>query len=180
MFAIAALFVVKPIRDTLQNMDRRLAEDAMVINRLMAGSESIESYGDALEAVEVAVRSDPRYLVADSPALASASLQQIIRQALEGAGATLRSIQEVPAETRDSGRGDMFAGTSVTVRATVLATYPDILAALGVLEASRPYLFVNRLNIRSALRDENATEWSQLTVQFDVTAFMPPVVTLSQ
>ena len=180
LLAVAAFFVVKPVRDALRAMDRQLAENASVVQRLLAGSDSIETYEEALASVETAVRGDPRYLLADSPALASAALQRIVREAIEGAGATLRSIQDVSADNPVSEQDMVLSRTSVTVRATVVATYPDILAAIGTLESAKPYLFVDRLSIRSPLRTEPATEWTPLTVQFEVTAYMPPSATLAQ
>lgn len=176
----AIFFVVHPVRDTLSEMNRQIAENASMIQRLRAGSVSIGTYSEDIASVEAAVRSDPRFLAAASPALASAALQQIIRLALEEEGATLRSVQDVLSLSGEGEGTSPAAPKPVTVRVTVLATYPDILAAIGRIEAARPYLFIDQLSFRTPLVMEAKTEWAPLTIRFDVTAYMPPTVSMSQ
>ena len=92
----------------------------------------------------------------------------------------MRSTQEIASKPQFAAQENAFTDTSVSIRATVVATYPEVLSAFREMEASEPYLFLDRIDIRAALRDGLATEWSPLTVQFDATAFMPPTMSLSE
>lgn len=179
VLASTALVII-PVRNKLSTMDQRIADDFGMIQRLRAGAVSIEIYDEAIASIEAAVRDDARFLNAESPALASAALQQIIRQSLEDAGATLRSVQDVPAGPTAPDSDTQLPPRPVTVRATVLAKYPDFLRAIARIEATKPYLFVDQLSIRTTLNTDPATEWQPMTIRFDVTAFMPPTVSVAQ
>jgi len=169
LVAVVVFAVVMPVRDSINGFDRTFAEDMRMIERLSAGSSSIDKYREAISVLEAQIAEDDRYIKADSDALAFAALQQLVQAVIADNGGTMRSIQNVEVDPKGHER-------PVSVRVIASATYPVLIELLAELESNRPYLFVDGLSIKAPATGRAVTDWAPLSVQFEVVAFLSPVV----
>ncbi|NIR61316.1 MAG: general secretion pathway protein, partial [Gammaproteobacteria bacterium] len=85
------------------------------------------------------------YLRGETDALAAAELQDGVKQTIVSSGGQVRSIQTLPTETRSGFE-------RVTVRVQYTGSMQTLLHVLYELEAHRPLLFVDHLDIRGNIR----------------------------
>ena len=103
-----------------------------------------------------------------NPAVAAASLQQFIRSAAQAERGTLRSVQILPAQSEAGYR-------RVTVRSQVELNATGLRNMLHRVEASRPLLFVNNIDIRPGQQISNQAQGEtelRLNVRFDIHGFV--------
>ena len=106
----------------------------------------------------------------DTPALASADLQQFVKQAIVTSGGQLTSTQVVPA--RDDGH---FLRIALKVRMS--GTMDALRGVLYAIETARPILIVDNLNVRPVTgrrnrRTRKIEPSDQLNVNFEVEGYM--------
>lgn len=165
------LAVVAPIAGAFnsQTDDILRAQEALARYRAMAGTQS------ELEAqLSAAGRGDSdmvQALKGTNPQLVAADLQNKVKGIVEGAGGTLRSIQNLPVQDEN---GFRRIGLGV-----VLAGQHDALRAiLHALESGQPYLFLDNVSIRASgpigLMIGNTQLAPNLEVHFDVIGYMAP------
>lgn len=120
------------------------------------------------KAMEIkALESARHFLKSASPALAAAELQEQAKRILDDNGGKLSSIQILP--HKDDG-----AYRQVSVSLQFTAPLGAVKAMLYALESSRPYLFLDNLQIRApnplGMSKEAAAD-PELFVQFDLTGY---------
>ena len=108
------------------------------------------------------------YLAGNTDSLAAAGLQEDVSAKIGRAGGTLRSVQILPA-TSD---GD-FKKVSVRVQLTAtLAAFSELLYSL---EAARPFVFVDNLDIKNRrTRSNDANQDPELIIRFDLYGYLRP------
>ena len=125
-----------------------------------------------LEDIRQQGQQEERFISRDTPALASADLQSMIKQAVTGAGGELTSTQVIPEH-----KEEQFMRIAVKVRMTgSTSMLRDVLYAF---ESRKPILFVENLNIRP-IRVVQPTMpggkpgqvADKLSIDFDVVGYM--------
>lgn len=172
LILLAYAVVVAPLVAGYRQSEGAVAE----ARELLAGYRSVAARRDQLEAqlAALADRQDDSglYLAGATDALAAAALQDDVKGAIEAGGGNLRSIQILPAEDEEGFR-------RVGVRVQLTATVNDLLRILHGIEAGRPFLFVDALEInnrraRRRNRDEAETMDPVLLVRLDVAGYQQP------
>lgn len=87
------------------------------------------------------------FLAAPSPALAAAELQSRLTDAVRAAGGVLASVLVLTAAGTDED-----ARPRAAVRGSFTVTSAGLIAVLADLESDRPYVFVERLDVRGPAR----------------------------
>jgi general secretion pathway protein M len=114
------------------------------------------------------------YLSGGTDALVAAGLQDRVNALVAGTGGSLRSIQPMPGIDEQGFR-------RITLRVQMTATIETLFETLYALEAGKPVLFIENLDIQSRLvrrqsseRDDQQTlDAPSLTVGFDLSGYMP-------
>lgn len=172
LILLAYAVVVAPLVAGYRQSERAVAE----AGELLAGYRSVAARRDQLEAqlAALADRQDDSglYLAGATDALAAAALQDDVKGAIEAGGGNLRSIQILTAEDEEGFR-------RVGVRVQLTATVNDLLRILHGIEAGRPFLFVDALEVnnrraRRRSRDEAETMDPVLLVRLDVAGYQQP------
>ncbi|MBK1717423.1 type II secretion system protein GspM [Thiocystis violacea] len=118
------------------------------------------------------------YFKAPTQALAGAQLQGLVQEIVSGSAGRLISTQILPEEKKDD-------PPLVRVRTQIQGSTETLLEVLYRLEQARPFLFVERLSIRSSARptmpEDNvgrarrrviANQGGELTVRLDIHGFV--------
>jgi len=156
----------------LEDLQNRLQR----LNGLLATQADLEA---TLQRVSQDSSTDAYYLPEESPALAAATLQQRVRQAVESNGGNLVSTQALPVVMEDG-----FA--RVGIRVQMIGDTDAVQKMLHALESARPLLFTDALQIRAqpVRRRQTATGMDelemQLVTQFELTGYMPGVSDATQ
>lgn len=162
--------IVIPLVDAAASYDESIDDLQFKLQRykrVVAGREKILEYLDALKRRQ---GQGDHFSSRETPALASADLQQLIKKAVVDAGGRLISTQVVP-ETEE----EHFIKTSVKVRMSA-----DTVALRNVLyeiETARPMLIVDNLTIRATggrrdRRTRRILPSNELNVNLDVSGYM--------
>lgn len=112
------------------------------------------------------------YLPGNTDALAAAELQEGVSATIERNQGTLRSIQILPvAEDGDFRK--------VTVRVQLTATLGAFTRILYSLEAAKPFVFIDNLDIknrrtRTRQRDDEQEQNPELVIRFDLYGYLRP------
>ena len=109
-------------------------------------------------------------LEADSPNLGAADIQTQIKAFVDASGASLKSMGNVPPESREGFQ-------RVATRVNVVSDTRALQQVLHDIETARPYLFVDNLSVRARNRrarrnGEGDAAAEQLQVGFDVYGFI--------
>jgi len=136
------LAVVEPLLDTAADQSERLE----AARALAAQYRAVVAERPALEArqKEMAAATGTRvsYLSAASDGAAGATVQKLVKGAIERAGGAVQSTQLQPVRSEDGFR-------RIGVRVQLTATVEALRQALHALEGHEPYLFVEGLEARS-------------------------------
>lgn len=150
-------------RDQLQRYQRLVA----TLPTLQAELEQARA-NDAFEAF---------YFKAPTEALAGAQLQTRIQEIVTGASGRLISTQILPPETQET-------PPRIRVRTQIQGSTQTVMEMLHRLEQARPFLFVERLSVRSSARPMtaggppmmnrrlSANQGGELTVRLDLYGFI--------
>jgi general secretion pathway protein M len=172
LILLAYAVVIAPLVAGYRQSEGAVAE----ARELLAGYRTVAARRDQLEAqlAALADRQDDSglYLAGATDALAAAALQDDVKGAIEAGGGNLRSIQILTAEDEEGFR-------RVGVRVQLTATVSDLLRILHGIEAGRPFLFVDALEVnnrraRRRSRDEAETMDPVLLVRLDVAGYQQP------
>jgi len=134
----------------------------------IAGRES--RVAEELEAIKQQFLEQNYFTNSSTEALASAELQNIVKNAVSNAGGQLTSTQGLPGKTTDG-----FFRVAVKVRMT--ATMEALVSVLHTIESAVPVLIVDELDInpvrgRRNRKTRQIEPSDQLNVSFQVVSFM--------
>ena len=165
--------VVAPLQQRFADYDETIAQSARLLERFRQETLDPAALERQRRNLERAQRGADGLLKGDNEAIAGAFVQHFVTTAVEAEGGTLRSIQVLPVKAENGFR-------RVTTRAQINATTPALRDLLHRIEASRPFLFIDRLDVRLGRKrrsrgsDTPDDEEVQLLVRMDVFGFLAP------
>jgi len=105
------------------------------------------------------------FLAGDTDALAAASLQETLTALAARSDARLESSEALPAEQADTYR-------RISVRVTLHASFPSLVALLRTITTASPSLLVDDLHLRTVdTQPQGATAATELDATFTVLGF---------
>lgn len=170
VLAAGYLYVAAPLVAAYRGADEEIRQTRQLIARFEAVAATRRVYRDQWNELSSRQAGGGVYLGAQSDALASAELQGRIRDTVAAHGGTLRSIQSLPAESD----GDFLR---VAVRVQFTGNLAAMHRILYTLEASRPFVFLDNLDVRSrrARRSKDLEDSDpELTIRFDLAGYLRP------
>ena len=162
--------VLAPIISAYSETDDKIEDAKAQLARLESISQSYPALKAQLDELARRTAQSGVYLAGNTDALAAAGLQEDVSAQIDRAGGTLRSVQILPA-TSD---GDF---KRVSVRVQLTATLAQFTKLLYSLEAARPFVFVDNLDIknrRTRTREEDQNP--ELIIRFDLYGYLRPPI----
>lgn len=168
--ALVVAAIVVPVANAIASYDEEIDElqfQLLRYKKIAAGKSKVEAQIKQLKELS---GNENQFSNRETPALASADLQQLIKKAVLNVGGTLVSTQVVP-ETED----EHLVKISVVVRMT--GNMQALRDVLYELETASPMLIVNNLTLRPGpgRRDRKTRKLmpsNELNVNFDVSGYM--------
>ena len=177
-FAMA--LVVVPRLEAYRRNDAAIQESlrqTTVFQRIAQSRGALEAQIDEAVARRA---SSSLYLPGDTDALAAAGLQELIGAVIEDHGGTVSAIQTLPV-------ADEGALRRIAVRVQFQATTEELFRSIYAIEASRPLVFVDNVDIRDRTRRTrsrrdrdgrtaltDAAAQTRLVVRLDLFGFVEP------
>lgn len=172
--------VARPLQQRFQDYDESIDQSLQLLERYQRETLDPESLAQRQRRLERATQGTGGLLKGDNEAIAGAFVQHFVTTAVEGEGGSLRSIQVLPVKLENGFR-------RVATRAQMTLTTPALRDLLYRIEASKPFLFIDNLDVRLGRksrrrRDTEQDEEIQLLVRMDVFGFLaaPPPQTAGQ
>jgi hypothetical protein len=127
-----AVLVMGPVRDVLDSRDAQIAEQRTMLARFMA----IAAQEATVEAAAKQVPADQgEYLSGSNDGVVNADLQTRLKALVESAGAHLRTVSALQAQTVERLR---YIGS----RVDIFGSLPSVHRAVAAIETAKPFLFV--------------------------------------
>jgi general secretion pathway protein M len=169
---LAWIVVVSPVISAYRETNERIASTSERLNRFQGISNNYPALKQQIENLVRQTAKSGIYLAGNTDSLAAANLQEGVSGTIERNGGTLRSVQILPV-TDD---GDF---RKVTVRVQMTATLPAFTRILYSLEADKPFVFIDNLDIknrraRARNQDQNQTQNPELVIRFDLYGYLRP------
>ena len=168
---LAAIFAFGylPVRAAFETVDastRDASERLVRYSRLAAARGQLEVQ---LAALQDQLAASGVYLTGENESLAAAGLQQRVKEAIRDGGGEIRSIQNLPAQTRDD-------FTRITARVQFTGSIMALQQVLHTLESVRPIVFIEKFDVKNRRVRRNADETVEpvLTVRFDLYGYLRP------
>lgn len=173
LLAIYGLFI-GPLVNAYRETDESLVSTGEQLARYTRIGEAYPALKSQLDRLAARQSRSGVYLVGDTDALAAAGLQADVSATIEQNGGKLRSVQILPV----SSDGDF---KRVSVRVQLTATLPSLARILHALEARRPVVFIDNLDIKNRLARRRAGQTEEeaepeLVIRFDLFGYLRPTV----
>ncbi|MCU0838019.1 MAG: type II secretion system protein GspM [Rhodospirillales bacterium] len=168
--ALPYWLIVRPVLDRFAAVDTEIAEQQDMLQRYGSIAGRLGTLESRLAAIKRDGGSADDYLVGNSEAIVAAELQNRLKTVIAGADGKLASTQ-VLATTEEAGF------RQITIRVRLNAGIEGLRRVLYELEAGRPLMFIDNLDVSSRQDRRRAGEREtdpDLTVTFDVYGFMRP------
>lgn len=164
--------VIVPVARVIGSAREETRDLQFSLNRYRAIAVQQDTWLDVLQELKDQ-QAEGSELLSDraTPALASADLQQFVKQAVEDAGGTLVSTQVLQPQNEES-------LTRFGVNVTMNGTMPMLREVLFAIDAERPLLFVTSLNLRPKYgftafnRNRSRTQQDQMHIDFELIGYM--------
>ena len=166
------LFVVGPLVDAYRSADEAIELTGDQLAHYKNISKNYPALKAQLEKLSRRQAASGVYLAGDTDALAAAGLQEDVSATIEKNGGKLRSIQILPV-TND---GDF---KRVSVRVQLTATLGAFTQILYTLEAGKPVVFVDNLDVknrRARRTNKDQEQDPKLVIRFDLFGYLRPEV----
>lgn len=144
VLGLAYAVLVAPVLASYDDTRQRLTEQRELLSRYLAVAGGREALERRVQQLSQRQAGSGAFLSGKTEALAAAALQDRVRSIMQRAGGDVRSIQNLPSESRNG-------LTRIGLRVQVVATIRDVRNILHELETGRPLLFVEDLNLRGRL-----------------------------
>jgi general secretion pathway protein M len=167
---LAWIAVVSPVISAYRETNERIASTSERLNRFQGISNNYPALKQQIENLVRQTAKSGIYLAGNTDSLAAANLQEGVSGTIERNGGTLRSVQILPV-TDD---GDF---RKVTVRVQLTATLPEFTRILYSLEADKPFVFIDNLDIknrRARARNQDQNQNPELVIRFDLYGYLRP------
>ncbi len=168
LFLYAAMPLIAVYRDT----DEAITRTRELLARYEQVAAQRQAYQAQLDELSSRQTGTGVYLSGTTDALAAAELQDRVKAMVDAHGGKLRSVQILPVKVNG-------AFTRVSVRVQLSANTAAFHRILYGLEAKKPFVFVDNLDIRnrravrrSALKDLDPT----LMIRFDLLGYLWPEI----
>jgi general secretion pathway protein M len=153
-----------PFANRLADLDEQKRIAAGAVERLVARIGDREGFAERLTALEQEVAASKTHIEAETPALGSAVMQQLLAAAAARHGIQVASVQVLP--------GTAEAGFQrIALRADVQGPLPGMTGLLHDLESGRPYMFVEAIDIQSHTTTSES-EHPLVSVRTDLVSYM--------
>ena len=155
-----AVHVMGPVRDVLDSRDAQIAEQRTMLARFMA----IAAQEATVEAAAKQVPADQgEYLSGSNDGVVNADLQTRLKALVESAGAHLRTVSALQAQTVERLR---YIGS----RVDIFGSLPSVHRAVAAIETAKPFLFVRGAVIKPAppTGPANVSQEPVIDAQLDV------------
>lgn len=167
-------FFIGPLVGAYRDTDQALVETGENLARYARIAEGYPALKQQLDRLSARQARSGVYLKGDTDALAAAGLQADVSSTIEQHGGKLRSVQILPV----SSDGDF---KRVSVRVQLTATLPALARILHALEARRPVVFIDNLDVKNRLARRRAKQNQeesepQLVIRFDLYGYLRPLV----
>jgi len=167
LYAIYDLLLM-PALDARKDAARRFDQAGLQFRKFQQLAASLPRARARAEALKNSRIDDSDLLSGNSPALAAAALQQLLRKVVKQADARLISIQTIDLPAEEGFR-------PVRLRLILKLTNEALIQLLYHLESMKPRGLVNRLEIRQPVRPVRRSVPAfpgRLSVRLEFTAFM--------
>lgn len=167
---LAALWVllVEPLTAKFESYDRSIGHSRELLARHMRIATGRAQLEARLAALRQARFSTGRFLEGGGTELVAADVQNKVKSLIDANGATLKSMQILPAQEEDIFR-------KVTVRVNMSANTEALQKIFYALETANPYLFLDNADIRSQrsrARRGRSVSQGELQIRFDLYGYM--------
>ena len=170
LIAILYWLVAMPLMGLYLGYRENIDDLQFRLSRLQKVASEKNGLQDNLEKLKSLGRGDESFFPTQAASLASAALQTQIKQAVTEAGGELTSTQVVPERNEEQ-----FSRIGVKVRMS--GSTPILKDVLYHFESTKPFLFVENLNIRPIRMPRNPAAKNKpmpdrLSIDFDVVGYM--------
>lgn len=170
--ATLAVLVMLPASRIVQSFvfefDDRVAEKQAELARMVAISQSMPQLRSTMDRLQADIRYKEGLYPPVSDAQAAAALQADVREIIDQAGATVRSIQAIPTNAEDGAR-------QVAVRVIFSASTGQFNRSMEGLHFARPAMFIGAAEVVSSVgprRTARDDQPPQLQATLDVYAYL--------
>lgn len=160
-----------PLVEAHNRLDHKRVEATEQLDRYVQIATKRSTIKNLIARLETRKATTGIYLSGDTDPLAAVDLQERVNAHVKRTGGTVQSIQVLETETDE---GYRRVAISVKLTATISALHRLIYA----IEASRPFLVIRNLDIKSTKRSakiDDQTEEPKLLIRFEVGGFRRPV-----
>jgi len=170
VLAAVYLYVVSPVLAAYREAEEDLAQSRELLVRYQRLAATTASQEMRLAELSARQSDTGVYLSGTTDALAAAELQDRIRRVVVRHGGQLRSIQNLPA----GADGDF---RDIAVRVQINANLSSFHHLIYQLEAEKPFLFVDHLDVRNRRANRRAALENldpELSIRFDLSGYFRP------
>ena len=166
---------VAPLLTAYADSDRQIAEVEDQLARFSRIAQLRPAYEEQMKELGQRLAAGGIYLKGETDSLSGAELQARISGLIERSGGRVRSIQILPA-------GEDEGFRKVGARVQLTATLGALEKVLYSLEAAKPFVFIENLDIknrraRRRKKDQEANTDPELTIRFDAFGYLRPELT---
>lgn len=168
LLAILYAAIVRPLWQAHHEQREMIAEQQQQLDRYRRFAAARADLADRLEQLRNDRSSDEGYLEGENETLVAAQLQNRVRSVIQESGAKLASTQVLPGADEEGFR-------RIAVRVSMACTMADLQKILYELEAGRPYLFLDNVDVsgeQARRRIGEPASREELNVSFDVFGFI--------
>jgi len=170
VFSIALIYmlVLAPLFALKQEYAESVDELEFRLERYRKIAAERPQWSRQVEEIKQHGRVSEQYITKDTPALASADLQTLIKEIVTASGGELISTQVVPEQQEDQ-------LTRIAVRIRMNGNTKVLRDVLHAVETSQPILWVDNLNlrpIRMPVRPGGKAAPDRLSIDFEVVGYM--------
>ena len=155
-----------PIWAAHASRDARLADLAERLQRY----ERVAAHDDELlpqyETLIARQKSSGHHLRSDTPAVAGAELQRLVKSSTSANDTQIASTQIQPF-------GDELGFVRVTLKVRLRGTLPAILRSFYAIETDDVHMFLENVVLRDNVAGRAETQLRQMDAEFDLVAYMP-------
>ncbi len=170
VIGLLVLMIIWPLIDQAVQNNQKIDNLTMRLQRYKQVAAGKNQVIEKLEAIKASQSQNNQFFKDQSYALASADLQQLVKDAINQVGGVVTSTQVIAAKNKGQ-----FAQVGLRVQLSAnVAALKDILYKL---ESTRPILIVDSLRIRSSKgkydrKLRKRVETDQLTITLEVSGYM--------
>lgn len=135
--------VVAPLADWYESRAQTLADRRVLVRRMGAIAASLPDLQRREGAAEHGAPATAAVLDGGTDAIAAAHLQELVQAMAAKAGATISSLETLPAQPADGYR-------RLALRVSLNATWPVLIALLQAIEQASPRLLVDDLRVEGS------------------------------